>query len=156
MTDEKKQPHIQELVANKKAFFQYEIIETYEAGIVLVGTEIKSLRHHGGGLVEAYVTISGDGLWLIAATITPYTFGSFYNHEEKRKRKLLVHKRELAKIAVAVHEKGLTCVPLSIYLKNGKAKVRIAIVKGKKLHDKRATIKERDDKREMNRMLKNH
>ena len=155
MTNESKQAHIQELVSNKKAFFQYEIVETFETGIVLLGTEIKSLRDHGGSLPEAYVTVNSHELWLIAASIAPYRFGSVYNHEEKRKRKLLAHKREIAKICTAIDEKGLTCVPLSMYLKNGKVKVKIAIVKGKKLHDKRASIKERDNKREVQRAMKN-
>ncbi len=146
-------PYIQELVSNKKAFFQYEIIETFEVGIALVGTEIKSLRNHGGSLVEAYITADAE-LWLIAASIAPYKFGSFYNHEEKRKRKLLAHKREIASIREAVQQKGLTCVPLSMYLKNGKVKVKIALVKGKKLHDKRATIAEREEKRYIQQQMK--
>lgn len=151
---ENKQLHIQELVSNRKALFQYEIVETFEVGIMLVGTEIKSLRENGGSLVEAYVSVDKWELWLIAANIAPYRFGASYNHEDKRKRKLLAHKREIAQIAQAIKEKGLTCIPLSMYLKNGKVKVRIAIVKGKKLHDKREAIKERDDKRTMQRALK--
>ena len=120
MTNESKQPHIQELVTNKKAFFQYEVLETFETGIVLQGTEIKSLREHGGSLPEAYVTVEKSELWLIAASIAPYKFGSFYNHAEKRKRKLLAHKREIATIEKALEQKGLTCIPLSMYDKNGK------------------------------------
>ncbi|MCE5294464.1 MAG: SsrA-binding protein SmpB [Chlamydiales bacterium] len=145
---------IKELVSNRKAGFQYEILETFEMGIVLVGTEIKSLRDHGGSLQEAYVTIDNNELWLVNATIAPYKFGGLYNHEDKRKRKLLAHKREITNLNRAIQEKGLTCIPLSIYLKKGRAKVKIALAKGKKLHDKRDTIKERDDNRDIQRALK--
>jgi len=150
----KESNEIKELVSNRKAGFQYEILETYETGIVLQGTEIKSLRDHGGGLQEAYVTIDNDELWLVNSSIAPYRFGSIYNHEEKRKRKLLMHKREIRKIASGIQEKGLTCIPLSIYLKKGRAKVKIALAKGKKLHDKRETIKEREDTKAMQRAMK--
>lgn len=146
---------IKELVSNRKAGFQYEILDTYEMGIVLVGTEIKSLRDHGGSLQEAYVTIDNGELWLVNATIAPYRFGSFHNHEEKRKRKLLAHKKEIVRLNSAIQEKGLTCIPLSMYLKKGRAKVKIAIAKGKKLHDKRDSIKEREDNKEIQRALKN-
>ncbi len=146
---------IKELVANRKAGFQYEILETFETGIVLVGTEIKSLRDHGGGLAEAYVTIDNGELWLVNSQIAPYKFGGAYNHEEKRKRKLLAHKREITRIQAAIQEKGLTCIPLSLYLKNGRAKVKIGLAKGKKLHDKREDIKEREDKRAISRAMKN-
>lgn len=153
MTQEEK-ARIVELVSNKRAGFEYEILETIETGIVLQGTEIKSLRDHGGGLQEAYIMVDNLELWLINASIAPYRFGSVYNHAEKRKRKLLVHKRELRKIEESTRIKGLACIPLSMYLKNGKVKVKIAIAKGKKLHDKRATIQERDDKRSIQRSLK--
>jgi len=145
-----------ELVSNKKALFQYELLETLEVGISLLGTEIKSLKDHGGGLQEAYVVEEGGELWLLQSTIAPYKFGASFNHEERRKRKLLAHKREIAQFAKALQERGLSCVPLSMYLKNGKVKVKIALVKGKKAHDKREAIKEREDKRQMQRMMKNH
>ncbi len=144
-----------DLASNRKAGFQYEILETFETGIVLVGTEIKSLRDHGGSLQEAYVSIEGGELWLVNATIAPYRFGSFHNHEDKRKRKLLAHKKEIGKINSAIQEKGLTCIPLSIYLKKGRAKVKIALAKGKKLHDKRESIKEREDNKAIQRAMKN-
>lgn len=149
-------PHIKELVSNRKAGYQYEILDTYEAGIALLGTEIKSLRQNGGSLQEAYISIDKGELWLVNASIAPYKFGSVYNHEEKRKRKLLMHKREILKLHSAMQEKGLTCIPLKLYLKNGKVKVKIAIAKGKKLHDKRESIKEKEDTRAMQRMLKNN
>lgn len=146
---------IKELCSNRKAGFQYEILETFETGLVLLGTEIKSLRDHGGSLQEAYVTIDNGELWLVNATIAPYRHGSLHNHEEKRRRKLLAHKKEITKLAVAIQEKGLTSIPLSIYLRNGRAKLKIAIAKGKKLHDKREAIKEREDTKAIQRALKN-
>lgn len=142
-----------ELVSNRRAFHDFEILETFEAGIVLMGTEIKSLRNHGGSLQDAYVDARGASLWLLNASIAPYLFGSVYNHEERRPRKLLMHKREIEKIRRAVAEKGLALIPLSIYLnKRGIAKVKIAIAKGKKAYDKRAALKEREAKRAMQRV----
>ncbi len=143
-----------ELVSNRKATHDYEILETFEAGIALQGTEIKSLRDRGGSLQEAYVKVVGQELWLLGSSIAHYRFGNIHNHEEKRERKLLMHKREIAHLKVAVQEKGHTIIPLSFYLKNGRVKVRIAIAKGKKTYDKRASIKERDDQRQMARALK--
>lgn len=145
-----------ELVSNRRATFDYEILETFEAGLALQGTEIKSLRLHGGSLQDAYVRVVGQELWLIGSNIAPYRFGNIHNHEERRDRKLLMHKREIEKLKVATQEKGLTIIPLAIYLKNGKAKVRIATAKGKKGTDKRATIKARDETREIQKVLKNY
>lgn len=143
-----------ELVSNARASFNFEILETFEAGIALVGTEIKSLRDHGGNLQDAYIKVIGRNMWLVGCSIAPYRFGNIHNHEERRERKILMHTREIAQLKEAVQEKGLALIPLSIYLKNGWAKVKIAIAKGKKVHDKRASIKERDDKREMERAKK--
>ncbi len=144
-----------DLATNKKAFFQYEILDTLETGIVLQGTEIKSLRDHGGSLQEAYVKVIRDEVWLVGCHIAPYRFGNIHNHEERRDRKLLLHKREIARLRISLQEKGLTIVPIAIYLnKNGIAKVKIGIAKGKKLADKRETIKEREDKRSMQKALK--
>lgn len=145
-----------ELVSNRRATFQYEILDTYEAGIVLQGTEIKSLRAHGGNLQDSYVKIVGSELWLVGCNIAPYKFGNVYNHEEKRERKLLMHKREIARLKIATQEKGLTIIPLSFYLKEGRCKVKLAVAKGKKNFDKRASIKERDDQRQMQKSLKQH
>ncbi len=119
-----------------------------------MGTEIKSLRDNGGSLQDAYVSIEHSELWLISSSIAPYRFGNIYNHEEKRKRKLLARRREIHKLQAAIQEKGLTCIPLSMYLKKGLLKVKIALVKGKKLHDKRESIKEREDTRAIQRMMK--
>lgn len=150
-----KDPIPMELVSNRKAGHDYEILETFEAGIVLVGTEIKSLKNHGGSLQDSYVDAKGAEFWLLNSSISPYTFGNVFNHEEKRPRKLLMHKREIAKIRRTVIEKGLVLIPLSIYLnKKGIAKVKIAIAKGKKAYDKRAALKEREDKRSMQRASK--
>lgn len=145
-----------ELVSNRRATFDYEILETFEAGIALLGTEIKSLRDNGGSLQEAYVKVLENELWLIGSTIAPYRYGNIHNHEEKRDRKLLMHKREILKLRVATQEKGLTIIPLALYLKSGRVKLRIAIAKGKKSHDKRAAVKERDDKRQMQKAMKQH
>jgi SsrA-binding protein len=146
-----------ELVSNRRATHNYEILETYEAGIVLVGTEIKSLRGHGGSLQEAYVLItdSGDAL-LKNASISAYKFGNLFNHEERRDRKLLLHKKEIAKLKTLSCEKGLTLIPLGMYLKNGFVKVKVAVAKGKRAYDKRAALKEREHKRDIDRAIKNH
>jgi SsrA-binding protein len=143
-----------EIISNKKAFFNYEILEKFEVGVVLKGTEIKSLRANGGSLQEAFISVEKGELWLIGSSIAPYGFGSFYNHEERRKRKLLASRREIMRISSAIQEKGLTCVPLSLYLKHGLAKLCIALAKGKKAHDKREAIKERDEKRAVHQALK--
>ena len=141
-----------ELVSNRKAFHDYEVLDTYEAGVMLLGTEIKSLRNHGGSLQDAYVDVRGSSIWLINASIAPYNFGNIHNHEERRPRKLLMHKGEIVKLKKQVAEKGLTLIPLGIYLnKKGIAKVKVAIAKGKKAYDKRAAQKDRDSQREMQR-----
>jgi SsrA-binding protein len=145
-----------DLVSNRRATFEYEILEVFEAGIVLIGPEIKSLRNNGGTLQDSYVKVLKGELWLIGCNIAPYKFGNIYNAEEKRDRKLLMHKREIEKLRISVQEKGLVVIPLGIYLKEGRAKVKIAIAKGKKTVDKRQAIKERDDKREIERSLKNY
>lgn len=144
----------QEIVSNRKASFNYEILETFEAGIVLQGTEIKSLRDNGGSLQEAYIQVIGNELWLVACSIAPYRFGNIYNHDEKRKRKLLMHKREIIQLKHATQERGFALIPLSFYLKNGRVKLKFAIAKGKKIHDKRTAVKERDDKRQIDRAMK--
>jgi len=143
-----------ELVSNRRARHDYEILETFEAGMSLQGTEIKSLRDHGGSLQEAYVMIDKMEAWLKGCSIAPYSFGNIHNHEEKRDRKLLLHKKEIEKLKRSIQEKGLTIIPLAIYLKRGKAKVKIAVARGKKQHDKRAAIKDREHKRSMERALK--
>lgn len=143
-----------ELVSNRKAGYNYEILETFEAGLILQGTEIKSLRDHGGNLLEAFIKVEGSQLFLYGFSIAPYKFGNIYNHEEKRVKKLLMHKREIAELKKASQEKGFTLIPLNVYLVKGRAKIKIAIAKGKKAHDKRDAIKERDEKRNIQRLYK--
>jgi SsrA-binding protein len=150
----KKQPDA-ELVSNRRASHDYEILDTYEAGIVLTGTEIKSLRGHGGSLQDAYILVSGSGEVLMKnCSIAPYRFGITFGHVERRDRKLLLHKREIAKLKSVSEEKGLTLIPLAMYLKNGFVKVKIAVAKGKRSYDKRAALKEKEDKRAIDRAMK--
>jgi SsrA-binding protein len=142
-----------ELVTNRRAFHDYEILETFEAGIALMGTEIKSLRNHGGSLQDAYVDVKAHELWLINSSIAPYSHGGIYNHEDRRPRKLLMHKSEIEKIYRLRDQKKLVLIPLSIFLnKKGIAKVRFGAGKGKKAYDKRASLKEKDEKREMRQL----
>jgi SsrA-binding protein len=143
-----------ELCSNRKARHHYEILETFEAGIVLTGTEIKSLRDGGASLQDAYVKTMEGELWLVGASIAPYRFGNIYNHAERRERKMLMHKREIVKLRTSVEVKGLALIPLSMYLKKGRVKVLLALAKGKKSHDKRESVKERDDKRDIQRLMK--
>lgn len=145
-----------ELVRNRRAWHDYEILETFETGIVLMGTEIKSLRDHGGNLGEGYVRVIKNELWLIGASIAPYRFGNIHNHEERRDRKLLMHKREIAKLHDLVQKKGFTLLPLVLYLKKGRVKLLIGYGRGKKKADKRQAIMEREKKREMDRAIKSY
>lgn len=140
-------------IKNRKARYEYEFIDTYEAGIVLKGTEIKSIREGKVNLLDGYCYFNKGELFLKGIHISPYSQSSFYNHESTRERKLLLHKRELEKIKSKLDEKGLTLIPSRLYInKRGFAKVEIALAKGKKLHDKRDSIKEKDIKRELDRM----
>lgn len=143
-----------DLVSNRRATHDYEILDTFEAGMVLQGTEIKSLRENGGSLQEAYVKAESNCVTLIGCSIAPYRFGNIHNHEERRERKLLMHHREIEQLRRAVQEKGLALIALSIYLSRGKAKIKIALAKGKKSVDKRASIKERDEKRNIQRVMR--
>ena len=143
-----------DIISNRKAFHEYEILETFEVGLVLLGTEIKSLRANGGSLQEAFISVERGELWLIGSSIKPYSYGGAYNHEERRKRKLLAHGREILKIGSAIQEKGLTCIPLGMYLKDGRAKLKIALARGRQLHDKREAIKARDEKRAVDRAIR--
>ena len=142
---------------NRRARFDYFVDDRVEAGISLVGTEVKSLRHGEGSIAESYATVEGEEVWLINSHIPEYSHGNRLNHEPRRPRKLLLKNREIAKLHGAVAREGLTLVPLSIYFNGkGKAKVEIALAKGKKVHDKRETIKERDWKREQQRLLRHN
>jgi SsrA-binding protein len=137
---------------NRKAGFEYFLLEHFEAGLVLQGSEIKSIRAGQISVAEAYVDIvDGQEAWLIEAHIAPYEQANRFNHDPKRRRRLLLHKKEIAEIWNAVRQKGVTVVPRKVYLKNGRAKIEIAIAKGKKLHDKRDAIAKRDQEREAQR-----
>nr|BFD65706.1 SsrA-binding protein SmpB [Bdellovibrio sp. HAGR004] len=129
---------------NKKARFDYTIVETYEAGLQLTGSEVKSLRNKDVQLKDSYISFKGDEAYLQNAHIAEYKASSYNNHVPERHRKLLMHRKELDEIFGALREKGYSCVPLKIYFKNGRAKLQIALVKGKKTHDKREAIKKRD------------
>jgi SsrA-binding protein len=145
---------IKVITRNKKARFNYEILDTYEAGIVLKGSEIKSLRNHNISIEQAYVHVDGEEAWLIDAYIHPYEQASTFNHDPKRRRKLLLHKREIRDLWDKVRIKGRTIIPLQVYLVDGIAKVEIAVAKGKKQRDKREDIKERDAKRQAEREMR--
>ena len=143
------------IIKNKKAAFDYEFIERYTAGIQLFGTEIKSIRGGKAGLVDTYCTFIKDELWVRNMYIAEYFFGTFNNHEIRRDRKLLLTKRELKKLIRATKESGLTIIPYELYIdENGRAKLKIALAKGKRQYDKRQSLKEREDKRDMERMRK--
>ncbi len=146
----------QKVVAeNRRARFDYFVEDRFEAGIALMGTEVKSLRHGEGSIAEAYATVDGEEVWLINSHIPEYSHGNRQNHEPRRPRKLLLKNREIGKLHGAVARQGLTVVPLSIYFNAaGRAKVEIALARGKKLHDKRETVKERDWKREQARLMR--
>jgi SsrA-binding protein len=140
---------------NRRARYDYFIEDRFEAGIVLAGTEVKALRQGEGSIAESYAALEGEEVWLINSHIPEYSHGNRMNHEPRRKRKLLLAKREIAKLHGAINRQGQTLVPLSIYFNaRGKAKVELALARGKKAHDKRETIKERDWKREQQRLLR--
>ena len=142
------------VVTNKKARFLYEIIETFEAGIVLLGTEVKSLRLGKGNLQDSYATIKEGETFLYNMHISPYEQGNIYNHEPDRVRKLLLHKQEIKRLTGKVVERGMTLVPLKIYFKNGRAKVELGLARGKSLVDRRKDIARRDEQRIVEREFK--
>ena len=137
------------IATNRKAFHNFSILETYEAGLVLRGTEVKSLREAQVNFKDCYAAIDDGEAWLIGCHISPYHHGSDANHDPDRKRKLLLHKREISRLLGKVAERGLTLIPLRLYFKEGRAKVELGLARGKKPHDKRASIRERESRREM-------
>ncbi|HTX93106.1 MAG TPA: SsrA-binding protein SmpB [Anaerolineales bacterium] len=143
--------HIKVVATNRKAGFEYFLLERFEAGLSLVGSEIKSIRAGQISLAEAYVRADERGAWLMEAHVAPYIQANRFNHDPKRPRRLLLHKKEMRELWDAVRQKGVTIVPTKVYLKDGRAKLEIAIAKGKKLHDKREAIARRDAEREMDR-----
>lgn len=142
---------------NRRAFYEYFVEEKFEAGIELHGTEVKSLRTGEGSIAESYAMVEDEEVFLVNSNIPQYAKGGYTNHEPRRRRRLLLKKREIAKLNGAITRQGLTLVPLSIYFNGrGKAKVELALAKGKKVHDKRETIKQRDWNRDKQRLLRNH
>lgn len=142
------------ITVNRKARHEYHILQTFEAGIVLVGTEVKALREGKANLVDSYATIKNGEVWLVSAHISEYRQGNINNHNPTRDRKLLLNKSEIRKLIGKTKEKGLTLIPLRMYFKNGRVKVELALAKGKKSYDKRETIAKRDFQREQERRIK--
>ncbi len=145
------QPTNQIVARNKRARHDYHILETWEAGIVLTGTEVKSLRDGKANLSDSYAIVNGGEIYLLNLHISPYEQGNQFNHDPTRTRKLLLHRKEIRRLIGAVERQGLTLIPLDLYFKRGVAKVTLALGKGKKLHDKRADERRREDEREMAR-----
>jgi len=139
---------------NRKAFHDYFIQETYEAGLMLVGTEVKSLREGKANLKDSYALIKGGEVFLLNCHISPYSHGNMQNHDPVRTRKLLLHKKEISKLWGKMSQQGLTLIPLKLYFKDGKAKVEIGLAKGKRQYEKRDSIKEREAKRDIERHMK--
>ncbi len=140
---------------NRRARFEYEVLDTLECGIMLVGSEVKSLRNGKMTLEDAYGRVDKDEVWLVGCDIQEYGFANQQNHDPKRRRKLLMHRREIRKFAAQAYEKNLTLVPLKMYFLRGRAKVLMGICRGKKTYDKRETMKNRDVKRDLDRAMRN-
>ena len=149
-----KQEGIKVISKNKRATFDYHLLERFEAGLALTGTEIKSIRAHQANLQRSYVQNREGELWLLESHIAPYAYGNLENHEPTRPRKLLLHRREINKIIDQVVQKSLTIVPTMLYLKNGRAKVEIALARGKRKSDKRADLARKDANRQVERALR--
>jgi SsrA-binding protein len=144
----------QQVASNRKAFHDFEVLQRVEAGISLTGTEIKSIRANGASIREAYARPLNGEMWLYGAHIAPYEAGSHMNHEPTRPRRLLLHKKEIHELARAMNERGLSVVPLNMYLKRGLAKVELGLVRGRKQYDKRQAIAKRDAERDIQRALR--
>ncbi len=151
---EKRPEKIKVISNNKRATFDYELLERFEAGLALTGTEIKSIRANQVSLHRSYVQSRDDELWLMEANISPYVHGNRENHEPTRPRKLLLHRREINRILTNLAQKGLTVVPIRLYLKNGRAKVEVALARGKHKYDKREDVARRDADRQVERALR--
>ena len=143
-----------QIASNRKAWHEYSVLDRIEAGIALVGTEVKSLRAGRVNFLDAFVSIKDREAWLVKLHISPYDFGNRMNHDPLRRRKLLLHDYEILKLEQKVKEKGLTIVPLALYFSRGRVKVELGLCKGKKLHDKRETIAKKDARRDLERSLK--
>jgi SsrA-binding protein len=153
--DKTEREKAQRVVAdNRKAFHDYHVLETWEAGLVLLGTEIKAIREGRVNLRDSYARVENGEVWLANVHISPYSHSGYSSHEERRQRKVLMHKHEINKLTGLVREKGLTLVPLQLYFKNGRLKASLALVKGKQAHDKRETIRRREVDRETRAAVK--
>jgi SsrA-binding protein len=142
------------LATNRKAFFHYEVLERAEAGVALVGTEVKSIRDGGLNFSDSWIEFRGGELFLVGCRIAPYSHGNFMNHTPDRQRKLLLHRREIQKLGGRATDRGLTLVPLRAYLKNGRVKLEIGLARGKQAHDKRDALREKEQDRETRRALR--
>ena len=147
---------ITDVVRNKKARFEYEILDTFEAGIALKGTEVKSIRQKKVSIQEAYAKIKNGEVFIVGMNVSVYEMGNRFNHEPLRERKLLMHKQEIKRLTGKLNEKGYTLVPLSLYFKNGRVKIELGLARGKTTYDKKRTIQERDLKRDMQRDIKKY
>lgn len=154
MSTSNNQSGVKIIAKNKRATFDYQLLETFEAGLALTGTEIKSIRAHQVNLRRSYVQARSGELWLLDCHISPYEHGNIQNHDPERPRKLLLHRREINKIIDQMQQKSLTLIPTKLYLKGGRAKVEIALAQGKKKYDKRQDIAKKDDERRMERALR--
>ena len=154
MSRDDETPEVETIARNKRARHEYHILETWEAGLVLTGTEVKSLRDGKANLTDAFGVVKDGEVFLLNLHVNPYEQGNQFNHEPTRTRKLLLHRREIRRMIGAVERQGLTLVPLELYFKGGRAKVELALGKGKKLHDKRDDLRRRDDEREMARVAR--
>lgn len=151
---EEKEDRRQSIAKNRRARFDYAILDTWEAGIVLTGSEVKSLRDGKANISDAYAILKDGEVYLLNLHVSPYEKASFFNHEPTRTRKLLLHKKEIKKMIGSVERQGLTLIPLELYFRRGRAKVALALGKGKQMHDKRADLKRKDDEREMQRAVR--
>jgi SsrA-binding protein len=151
--DKQQADDIKDICRNRRAFHEYEVLDRLECGLVLTGTEVKSLRDGHASLEDAYARIDGGEVWLIGSDIPEYAMGNRMNHKPKRARKLLMHRREIGRFAGKASQKGFTLVPLKLYFKNGRAKVELAICRGKQLHDKRQAAKKADAQKEIRRAM---
>ena len=145
------EPRDRAIATNRRARHEYSILETYEAGLALRGTEVKSLRAGLVNFKDSYATVRNGEVWLLGCHINPYSHGTDANHDPERDRKLLLHSKEISRLSGKVAERGLTLIPLKLYFKSGRAKLELGLGRGKKLHDKRSTLREREVKREMDR-----
>jgi SsrA-binding protein len=151
---ESTEPHVETVARNRQARHEYQVLETWEAGLVLTGTEVKALREGKVNISDAYGIVRDGEVYLLNMNVAPYSRGGYVNHEPTRLRKLLLHKREIRRLIGGVERQGLTLIPLELYFKGGRAKVRLALARGKQLHDKRADSRRRDAEREMARAFR--